>query len=240
MAATNSRNQMSRRSSQVGLDGFSALIGGKFADAQVECGGKTWAVHRVIVCSRSNWFDKAFGGDMKEAAEIKVTIHDIPSAHVDWLLRYIYGGDGMLEDTDDLDINPFVAFCVAHRLGDYFDMDDLCTAAIMCIRKSLNPAIRIFQSGKDQISEKDFVTEVEMSRTCFYENFFEGVSMADGMQHANVGYLRETFVEFVTRTRQSKAEMGGHFAQTSGRTLSGGRERHLEGMCSDCLQQEDN
>ncbi|KAK7966480.1 uncharacterized protein PG986_000757 [Apiospora aurea] len=198
MAATSSRSQLSRRNSEVGLG---ALIGGKFTDAHVECDGRTWAVHRVIVCNRSNWFDKAFGGGMKEAAEKKVTIHGMPSAHVDWLLRYIYGGDGMLEDTGHLSMNPFVAYCVAHRLGDYFDMDDLCTAAIMSIHRNLNSAIRFFQSGKDQISEEYFRAEVGVSRALFYEEFFEGVGMADGMEYENAESLRKSFDEFVTRTQ---------------------------------------
>lgn len=73
-------------------DELGMLKSGEFADAEVECRGRTWAVHKVIVCGRSQWFNRAFRGKFKEATDSKVVIHDEDPDHIDWLLRYIYGG----------------------------------------------------------------------------------------------------------------------------------------------------
>ncbi|KAK7954622.1 hypothetical protein PG988_015316 [Apiospora saccharicola] len=211
---------MARRGSVVGLN---ALMSGKFADAQVECDGRTWAVHRIIVCSQSSWFDKAFGGNFKlltyeskEAAEMKVELHDIPSIHVNWLLRYIYGGgflDDLLKQTGDLHENPFVAFCIARQLGDYFDITNLSTATVAAIHDACNLAIRFYQARAARVAKPQdlvprrrrtqptFSAEVGMSESEFFTNFFAGVGKAYQMQYPAVEPLQRAFLEFVLRTR---------------------------------------
>ncbi|KAK8135724.1 hypothetical protein PG984_003664 [Apiospora sp. TS-2023a] len=207
MASENTVGQVARKAPEFGLD---LLMSGKFADAQVVCDGRTWEVHRVVVCTRSKWFDKALGGYFKEAAEKKVTLHEMPSAHVDWLLRYIYGGDDLLNHTDDLDKKPFVAFCVAHQLGDYFDITDLSTAATAAILDACNLAIRFYQAHGSRPqglrpprgpARLPFSSEVGMCESDFFEKFFAGVGKAYEMQYPAVKDLQDAFLEFVMRTR---------------------------------------
>lgn len=35
---------------------------GNFADAELICGGKTFKIHKSVVCTRSVWFEKALAG----------------------------------------------------------------------------------------------------------------------------------------------------------------------------------
>lgn len=41
------------------------LESGNFADVTVTCGDKSWKVHKIILCSRSKWFEKALTGGFK-------------------------------------------------------------------------------------------------------------------------------------------------------------------------------
>lgn len=43
----------------------SLLNTGKFSDVTITCGDKVWNLHRAIICSRSQYFQKAFGSDFK-------------------------------------------------------------------------------------------------------------------------------------------------------------------------------
>ncbi|EMR63842.1 putative btb poz domain protein [Eutypa lata UCREL1] len=96
------------------------LKNGKFSDATVKCDGKTWAVHKSILCSRSEWFEKALNGHFMEAATSIVTIEEITAEKVEWLLTFIYGGDISFQDVTGFDSSIFVALCEAYELGDYF------------------------------------------------------------------------------------------------------------------------
>ncbi|KAK8856608.1 BTB/POZ protein [Apiospora arundinis] len=184
------------------------LKSGEFADAEVECRGRTWAVHKVIVCGRSQWFDRAFRGNFKEATDSKVVIHDEDPDHIDWLLRYIYGGVAplfataigpLLENLGTLHGVKFVALCMAHRLGDYYDVAGLPSAAIASIRQGYYPAINFFQRQGSPWRMAYFPWEPEMY---FFSNFFAGIGAAYEMEYpAAVTSLQETFVNFVLRTR---------------------------------------
>jgi hypothetical protein len=33
---------------------------GEWADAEITCKGKTWKVHKCIICTRCKWFERAF------------------------------------------------------------------------------------------------------------------------------------------------------------------------------------
>lgn len=41
------------------------LESGMLADAEVKCAERTWKVHKIILCTRSDWFKKALMGPFK-------------------------------------------------------------------------------------------------------------------------------------------------------------------------------
>lgn len=86
---------------------------GHFSDVRVECGSKSWNLHRNILYTRSVWFQKTLCGPMtvssaciiipysaissplrpcQEATEQVVRIREQNPEAVEICLRYIYGG----------------------------------------------------------------------------------------------------------------------------------------------------
>lgn len=86
---------------------------GHFSDVRVECGSKSWNLHRNILYTRSVWFQKTLCGTMmvssastcipystitsplrpfQEAKEQVVRIREQNPEAVEICLRYIYGG----------------------------------------------------------------------------------------------------------------------------------------------------
>jgi len=73
------------------FDGLHKLLDNSdYSDFTVECGAKTWRVHRAIVCSRSKYFKKACDGDFKEAREATLTFEDEDPALIEEMLVYLY------------------------------------------------------------------------------------------------------------------------------------------------------
>jgi len=54
------------QSSNMLMTGWNRMLRtGRFADASIHCGTKTWHVHTSIVCSRSEYFEKALTSDFE-------------------------------------------------------------------------------------------------------------------------------------------------------------------------------
>lgn len=52
-----------------------ALKSGKYADAKVIANGKTYNVHKVVVCTRSKWFRAAFDGGFTVSTPMAPSCH---------------------------------------------------------------------------------------------------------------------------------------------------------------------
>ncbi|KAJ5703862.1 hypothetical protein N7493_011000 [Penicillium malachiteum] len=76
----------------------SLLDSGRYSDLTLSCKGKTFHLHRAIVCSQSSFFDAAVKYPFKEASLSHVDLPDDNLATVQPVISFFY-----LQDYQDLD-----------------------------------------------------------------------------------------------------------------------------------------
>lgn len=65
---------------------------GQFSDAEVVVGGRTWKVHKCIVCSRSGFLAQALSGQSEAAETATIYIWHHTERLVEFLFEFIYSG----------------------------------------------------------------------------------------------------------------------------------------------------
>jgi len=90
---------------------------GRFSDFTIQCRGRTWCVHSLVVCSRSGWFDQA----LKESSKRIVSLPENEPDDIDSLLLFLYSGDFSLTKWAKAD-NLYTAACHATYLADHFSI----------------------------------------------------------------------------------------------------------------------
>lgn len=72
------------------------LATGKYSDLEIRCDGRSFIVHRNIVCGRSDVMDKECGGGFLEA-QARIIEHSVfDSSAVDRMLQFMYRNDYQL------------------------------------------------------------------------------------------------------------------------------------------------
>nr|OQO29842.1 hypothetical protein B0A51_01999 [Rachicladosporium sp. CCFEE 5018] len=75
------------------------LNDGRYSDLTIDTQGRSWKVHKVIVCTACGFFEKACDGNFKEAAEGVINLPDDDPDAVQVMLEFFYNGDFL--DSDD-------------------------------------------------------------------------------------------------------------------------------------------
>ncbi|KAK8023840.1 BTB/POZ protein [Apiospora rasikravindrae] len=89
-----------------------------FSDAKLVVNGEVWPVHKTILCTRSEYFKKAFTGNFKEATTSEVVIEGHPTEAVEGVLYYLY--TGVVDKEKFTTLRSAIDLFVA---ADYFDID---------------------------------------------------------------------------------------------------------------------
>ncbi|RYO90126.1 hypothetical protein DL766_002476 [Monosporascus sp. MC13-8B] len=170
------------------------LRSGELSDATIICEDRTFAVHRSIICSRSEWFRAALDGPYVVAKESSVTIEEIPADKVWWLLQFIYGGAELsLKDAPGFN-SIFVAYCEAYELGDYFRLPLLTTGVAKALSEQPGPSTSDIQYTTDPFLGGQLTAEYTYA-------FFDGVARAYANNSPAFRPLQRAFVEHTLRQR---------------------------------------
>ncbi|KAI3330721.1 hypothetical protein F4824DRAFT_504798 [Ustulina deusta] len=95
------------------------------SDVVVQCGAKTWNLHRAILAQRSQWFRKALLGGFQEAKTKTIRIEEFNEDAVDSIIKHIYGRPADWEKLQGE--RSFTRLCMdIFNMADYFLLPDLC------------------------------------------------------------------------------------------------------------------
>lgn len=73
------------------LSAFASLLSsGKYSDLTVQCGERSWAVHKAVICSRSGFFDGACSHPFKESATGVIDLSEDDAEAVEHMINYFY------------------------------------------------------------------------------------------------------------------------------------------------------
>ncbi|KAL8840578.1 MAG: hypothetical protein Q9170_001264 [Blastenia crenularia] len=78
---------------------------GAYSDLVIVCEGRKWEVHRLIVCTRSEYFKKACQSGFKEAETATVELAEVDPLMINELINYLYNCDyedgGQSDDNEE-------------------------------------------------------------------------------------------------------------------------------------------
>nr|OQO30860.1 hypothetical protein B0A51_01483 [Rachicladosporium sp. CCFEE 5018] len=95
------------------------LNDGRYSDLTINTQGRGWKVHKVIVCTACEFFEKACDGNFKEAAEGVINLPDDDPDAVQVMLEFFYNGDFL--DSDDYWYSDSHRICVdLYHLADKY------------------------------------------------------------------------------------------------------------------------
>ncbi|KAK4182685.1 BTB/POZ protein [Podospora australis] len=123
---------------------------GLFSDVTVRCQDREWNLHKAILCTRSEWFEKALNGKFQEAQTGIVKIEDFEPEAVNWVVRYIYTGACHIPSLKGKSTRKtnFVTSIEVYTVADFFQLAPLVKIALDTLSAEFDaklPAIQIEQ-----------------------------------------------------------------------------------------------
>jgi len=148
---------------------------GCFNDVTIKVENETIAASRMVLASRSVYFEKLFKTDMKEKYQSAVEIKDINGTSVKKLIEFIYTGTiiinnenvlDMLSTSDYLQIDEVKKFCFEFlqsvlssdtcfdilTIANQYHNEQLKESALDCVKKNMNNV-----NFSNDLSKNDFV-----------------------------------------------------------------------------------
>lgn len=114
----------------------------KFSDADICAAGKTFPIHRDIVCGLSHFFMKAFTGAFKEAGKRSLVIKDASSQAMSVVIDYAYCQDVKTAMNKNFELTGEV-ISLSHR----FEISEL-TDVVLTVASSqvaIDNSIRLYR-----------------------------------------------------------------------------------------------
>lgn len=115
---------------------------GKHSDFVIECGDRSWKVHQVVLCSKSDYFKKACESSFKEGVEHKIALLEDKTFMVDRMLSWCYG-QGYYTQCDEHAAQLAVVDIFLHSLADKYLMEGLKIECCRQLRRSFSRALSL-------------------------------------------------------------------------------------------------
>ncbi len=113
----------------------------KFTDLDIIVQERTFHLHKAILASSCDYFDKLLSSGLRESSEDAITIFEITSSSFASVIEFIYLQECSFLEAERLSIEDKITFCF-EMLGaaDHFQLSDLfhITSAFICDKKMLN------------------------------------------------------------------------------------------------------
>ncbi|MCJ1287099.1 hypothetical protein MMC26_006447 [Xylographa opegraphella] len=123
-------------------DGLHKLLNNSdYSDFTVECGTKTWHIHRAIVCSRSKYFKRVCDGDFKEAREASLNFVDEDPALIEQMLVYLYTMQYPQTALNLRKAKDMVLDAKMYGIADKYDLPDLKQKVL----KAFGPLLALYR-----------------------------------------------------------------------------------------------
>ncbi|KAK5677934.1 hypothetical protein LTS10_009817 [Elasticomyces elasticus] len=114
------------RESIIGL-----LESGNFSDLTIKAGTCTWAVHKAIICSQSDFFLKACTGRFQEATSNTICLDGDDNDAVDAMINFFYRRTYCEPtDTSDDEVASGVLHIAVFAIADKYDIADLMALSV--------------------------------------------------------------------------------------------------------------
>ncbi|KAJ2901369.1 hypothetical protein MKZ38_001923 [Zalerion maritima] len=190
---------------------------GYLSDVKVSCGNETWDLHKIILCSRCLWFEKAFAAgfaagcqmrhlsgwetsalltltrvNIQESQSGHVTIQEFEPEKVYWMIRYIYTGVINIKELRT-DSTVYAACLDLYILGDYFDMPELRSESLACLTAHCNSKAGDLQQRQPQGEALKQIMDLEA--------LFEGLKLAFGDNADEGNPVAQILLNLVHKTR---------------------------------------
>ncbi|KAK5702905.1 hypothetical protein LTR97_003851 [Elasticomyces elasticus] len=176
----------------------------KYSDLTIECDGRKFKVHRVVMCSASPVIAGACDNNMKEREEGVIEHNEYDADTVERMIQYVYtqtydvdkaGPSGAAEDmvkpafhdTTSADINDvLIAHARVFVIGDYYDLPGLKVLAVERFAEAAT-AVWKLEGFIDVIKEiaVEHITELMQS-----DEFAGNLATMEGVQNFTVDLLR--------------------------------------------------
>ncbi|KAM3416653.1 hypothetical protein BST61_g8244 [Cercospora zeina] len=119
------------------IQGITGLLtSDKYSDATIQCGERRWRVHRSIVCTRCEFFERAFDECSKEGKVMLNTLEDDHPNAVAAMVRYLYSADydDAANEGDGDQWDALVMNIRVNAIGNKYGLAELSLSALKKFR----------------------------------------------------------------------------------------------------------